>query len=662
MVLRCIDLRKKEKQKKIILKLIAILAVVLAAALSIYMLFIRKTYISCGVPTEVKEAGRYVRLRIAHNDKITWIKVPASYYSPEDGAYNIERRGTKVVYMKACGLYTGRMLAIDDNYIQTPDTTIALSDKVEYYKASGSTLARAKQSDIVIGCSTCRIVLDSSGNAGAVIIGENEINSIRVGISSSDYSSMKHESLVFYPVTESRLTGFNAAQEEKLNWRYYSGEGMKVTGGDISYILKKYEMLSIDYKDGYMVLSVYSMSSSNKLELKEEIGRTQSRVTVQCLSDPLYIKSLKRSNGYKPTYYGSFEIYIEDSALRLINEVDFEHYLRYVVPAQMVPSGGLESYKAQAVASRTSSIYQILNGNSASEGYHIADNSQAQPYNSQPAIEECNTAIDATKGQIIAYNGSIINAKYYSTSCGTGASYNEVYYKGRKPSGSNSFPYLSYNSYTSPKVTSLKDETTATEFFKDWTIKSYDSNSPYYRWKFSMTRSELLATINANIYSLYTENPKLFREKTYLNIYKSTTIPIEGIGTIKDIEISSRGTAGNVLTLTLTCESGTYRVYGGENIQKLLTPEELTLSLMYGSDTLMESIPSPYFAIDKTTSGSTLKSVTIYGGGYGNGVGMSQYGVIGLVRTEKTYDEVLTTFYPGTELTTIEEMYPTDKE
>lgn len=655
-------MKKKAKWKRTLSKVVIILAVLLAAALSIYLLFIKETYIKCGVPTEIKESGRYVRIRISHNDKQTWIKVPASYYSPDDGAYNIEMKGIKVVYMKACEVYSGRLLSIDDSTIYTSDRAIALSDSIKYYKYDGSEFIKADKDDIISGCSNCRIVFDESGKAGAVIIEGNNISTIRVGITTSDFSSLDHESLTFFPIDNKKITGFNSVSEENLKWRYYSGEGMKVIGDNIDYTLEENEMLSVTYEDGSIVLTVYSVNSSNQFVVKEEVGRTQSRVTIQTFSDPVYIVSLKRSNGYKPTYFGSFEIYIKDSSLRLINEVDLDTYLKNVVPGQMVPSGGMEAYKSQAIVSRTCAVYRILEGSYLSEGYHLTDTIETLLYNNQPSTTECSTAIDETAGKVLTYNGKIINAKYYSTSCGTGAPYNEVYYSGRKPAKANSFPYLTFGSYTTPDVTSLKDEIQAAEFLKDWTIKSYDSNSPYYRWKFSLTRGELSDTINSNIYRLYCENPNMFRIRKYLNIYKSVKIPEEGIGTIKDIEVSERGTAGNVQTLTLTCDSGIYRIYGGEIIQQLLTPEELTLSLMYGGDTVMDSIPSPYFTIDKTTSGSTLTSITIYGGGYGDGIGMSQYGAIGLTRSGKTYEDVLNTFYPGTEIKSLEELYPNESE
>lgn len=653
-------MKKKAKWKKVLLRSVIISAAFLVAALSIYLLFIKVTYIKCGVPTAIKESGRFVRIRISHDDKQTWIKVPVSYYSPEDGAYNIERRGIKVVYMKACKVYSGKLLSIDDSTINTSDRVIPLSDRTEYYKHDGSEITKANIESVIVG-SSCRIILDESEKAGAVIIDSNNVSTIRVGISTGDFGSLSHENLTFFPVEKEKISSFNSASEDGLRWRYYSGEGLKVTGDGIDYTVDENEMLSVAYQDGSMVLTAYSINSSNQITVKEEIGRTQSRITIQTFSDPVYISSLKRSNGYKPTYFGSFEVYIKDSSLRLINEVDLDVYLKSVVPGQMVPSGGMEAYRAQAIVSRTSAVYQILQGGHLSEGYHITDSSKAQLYNNQPSTEECNTAIDETAGKVLTYEGRIINARYYSTSCGTGAPYNEVYYKGRKPESLNSFPYLAFGSYTTPKVTDLKDEIQAAEFLKDWTIKSYDSNSPYYRWKFSLTRGELSDTINSNIYRLYSENPKMFRIRTYLNIYKSTEIPEEGLGTIKDIEISDRGTAGNVQSLTLTCDSGTYRIYGGEIIQQLLTPEELTLSLMYGSDTVVELIPSPYFAIDKTTSGSRLTSITIYGGGYGDGVGMSQYGAIGLIRLGKAYQDVLNTFYPGTEEKALPELFPSNK-
>ncbi len=42
--------------------------------------------------------------------------------------------------------------------------------------------------------------------------------------------------------------------------------------------------------------------------------------------------------------------------------------------------------------------------------------------------------------------------------------------------------------------------------------------------------------------------------------------------------------------------------------------------------------------------------IYIYGRGHGHGVGMCQWGAMGMARQRYTYDDILTYYYPGTEL------------
>jgi SpoIID/LytB domain protein len=166
-----------------------------------------------------------------------------------------------------------------------------------------------------------------------------------------------------------------------------------------------------------------------------------------------------------------------------------------------------------------------------------------------------------------------------------------------------------------------------------------------------MDRSTLEDIINKNIYARYEKNPGFFAKKWYFNIYRKTSIPEEGIGDITDIYISMRGKSGNVMEMVLETSTGTYKVYNEYNIRRLLTPQKLTLTPLYGKDMKdISYIPSSFFVIDKQLSKGKIKSVTIYGGGYGHGVGMSQYGVIGLVRNGKNYAEILDTFYKNVDL------------
>ena len=55
-------------------------------------------------------------------------------------------------------------------------------------------------------------------------------------------------------------------------------------------------------------------------------------------------------------------------------------------------------------------------------------------------------------------------------------------------------------------------------------------------------------------------------------------------------------------------------------------------------------LPSAFFFIDKNEEGGSLTSISIYGGGYGHGVGMSQNGVKSLSDAGKKYEEIIKYF------------------
>ena len=54
--------------------------------------------------------------------------------------------------------------------------------------------------------------------------------------------------------------------------------------------------------------------------------------------------------------------------------------------------------------------------------------------------------------------------------------------------------------------------------------------------------------------------------------------------------------------------------------------------------------------IEEEREGDRLSEITIRGGGYGHGVGMSQYGAKVLAEAGMEYQKILSHYYPGTEL------------
>jgi stage II sporulation protein D len=118
-------------------------------------------------------------------------------------------------------------------------------------------------------------------------------------------------------------------------------------------------------------------------------------------------------------YRGRLLVYLNDRGLlNVINELPVEEYLRGVVPREMGPSvyDRIEALKAQAVAART---YTLRNkGEFAGEGYDICATPRCQVYGGmdaeQPLTDE---AIRQTAGEVLVYDGELVDALYSST-CG----------------------------------------------------------------------------------------------------------------------------------------------------------------------------------------------------------------------------------------------------
>lgn len=606
---------------------------------TIYFLFFIPREIKSGVVLDRKESSDSISLKLGYGRNIKWIKVKKSLQLPESAAYDVSLKGSRVKSIVPCSVYSGRIFTKDDKTVVFENgKTLKLKAGLPYVKIENETLKELTSNSVLTGASDYKFIGDKDGNINLVIVNSIDVDLIRVGISNYDFSTLEHSVLTFS-----------------------SSRGIKLRFNDKDYQTKRSEQLRVEYKNNSIQLSIYTINKKENV-LKTSLGQTKGKIYVYPGSNeyPMIISSLTRTNGYVPQYYGSFEIFIKDNSLRAINSIDLEQYLRYVVPGEMLSSGGLEGYKVQAVAARTYVLSDMLAGRFTSLGFHVDDTTLSQVYNSLPSVELCDQAIEETKGQIMTYEGKIIDAKYYSTSAGVGAPFNQIYYEGNGYKLENPEPYLSFKDYTGTGIEDLSDETKASEFFKNWTMDSYDSNSPYFRWKITIDGKLLKETINSNIYDRYTKSPNSFKKKWYLGIYRKAVIPEEGIGNIQDLYISKRGIAGNIIEMTIVADSGTYRIQKEQNIKKLLTPQEFTITPLYGKDiNNFKAFPSPFFIIDRQLQGTGIKSITIYGGGFGHGVGMSQYGVIGLSREGKSYSEMLDIFYKNIKIRNYEDLIKT---
>ena len=118
-------------------------------------------------------------------------------------------------------------------------------------------------------------------------------------------------------------------------------------------------------------------------------------------------------------YRTAARLFINSRGLyNVINELNMEDYLQGVVPAEMGPKifDEVEALKAQAVAARTYAARNMRGF--INEGYDICPGPACQAYNGFSGEDDLsNQAVRATAGQVLTYQGKLIDALYTST-CG----------------------------------------------------------------------------------------------------------------------------------------------------------------------------------------------------------------------------------------------------
>ncbi len=101
--------------------------------------------------------------------------------------------------------------------------------------------------------------------------------------------------------------------------------------------------------------------------------------------------------------------------IRIINTVPLEQYLYGLVGYEMSNAFPLEALKAQAVVARGYAISEI----SPSSEYDLIDSSGDQVYRGYPSGQEnVKAAVDATRGQVLTYNGTICETFFAASNGG----------------------------------------------------------------------------------------------------------------------------------------------------------------------------------------------------------------------------------------------------
>ena len=128
-----------------------------------------------------------------------------------------------------------------------------------------------------------------------------------------------------------------------------------------------------------------------------------------------YIR-LRNSTHNICTYLGNMTFDVYEGAIRAINTLPLEQYLYGVVPHEMSTRFPLDALKAQAICARGYALGR--SSRYLSRAYDILDTSQDQVYRGYASANtRAIAAVDETRGQVLTYNGEIVET-YYAASNG----------------------------------------------------------------------------------------------------------------------------------------------------------------------------------------------------------------------------------------------------
>jgi stage II sporulation protein D len=510
---------------------------------------------------------------------------------------------------------TGKVLSAGKSSIEIQGYgKVALEDNYRIYKIYDE-LAMEVTNSILVGYSTTEFVVANGKIAAALITAPIKAENIRVLIKTDNFSGMLHDKVVLTANKDFTVTAGKIVKKHKA--------GEKVTINPTNSL----------FKEGRL-----------RIETKGENGK-------------ITLLSVLRQ-GENPKYRGAIEVAKEEGGLTIVNELSLEEYLYAVVPSEMPTSYNMEALKAQAVCARSYAYNQLMEGALSEYGAHVDDSVNYQVYNNLPENEQSILAVKDTYGKVLKYQGNVINAYYFSTSWGYTASINDVW------AGDTTVPYLVgkaqavydlvnqkavYAASFHPDTVDYSGETAFRSFLEKPDYKTYDSEFPWYRWSTTLTWKELTEIINRNLSSRYTANPSFILTLTGGSLSDKPVFEskeISTIGDLKDIKVATREKSGVVSKLYLIGSKATISVQNEYNIRSLLASGTTKIKRGDGSTvSSLSLLPSAYICFNKGE-----KSLTIKGGGYGHGIGMSQNGAKAMADSGKTFDIILKHYYTGVDI------------
>ena len=334
-----------------------------------------------------------------------------------------------------------------------------------------------------------------------------------------------------------------------------------------------------------------------------------------------------------------------DGTQTAINRLDVEDYLSSVITSEMSATSSLELLKAHAVISRSWVLRPIISPSTctdkpdlsdpdrhvvwyerdAHEGFDVCADDHCQRYEGitrrdehPEAAANVQKAIDATRGQVLMYDGKVCDARFYK-SCGGATELFENAW------ANEHYPYLeAVRDEIGTPLPDLTIEENAQEFIRtspsaycnttdarvlSQVLNNYDQETKdFYRWTVQYTAAEL---------------SDIIRERSGIDF-----------GEILDLVPIKRGPSARLYEMQIVGSKRTMVIGKELEIRKWLSRSHLYSSA---------------FVVDRNEQGDFI----LTGAGWGHGVGLCQIGAAVMADQGYTYEQILAHYFPGSELKVI---------
>jgi stage II sporulation protein D len=301
-------------------------------------------------------------------------------------------------------------------------------------------------------------------------------------------------------------------------------------------------------------------------------------------------------------YRGTFRVFgSQTGGLTLVNDVDLENYLRSVLPHEIgvPPESDFEAVKAQAVAARSYTLSYI--GRRAALGFDLWATVEDQVYGgSTRENPQSDRALNQTRGELLLSDGVPIRA-LYSSACG-----------GRTSNVEDVWPWP-----WTPYLRSVRDAAGPES-------PAYCQISSNYRWREEWTAVDFMESL---------------REYGALEGGGSSMLS----GDLVDVRVKSRSRCGRVEEVAVTTTKGDWVIRGDRTRWGIRRPG--------GKGAILRS---SFFKIGvvRGREGEPLRVIAT-GAGNGHGIGLCQWGAMGMARAGAGYKTILRHYYKGAVLSKV---------